>query len=122
MPSTTLCRQLSFSAHLAPCLNLISIIYFGYGAPLSGSTIPSRKPGGPRGPFIRTAPASDKNCAVRAAGKRWGGSKKGRRVRVTDDQVRAIVTMKAQGEKVSAIARAVGLSRLTIYRVLDCTY
>ena len=60
--------------------------------------------------------------AARAAGKNWGGSKKGRRVKVTDDQVRAIVTMKAQGEKVSAIARAVGLSRLTIYRVLDCTY
>ena len=57
--------------------------------------------------------------AARAAGKKWGGSKKGRRVKVTDEQIRAIVTMKAQGEKVAAIARAVTLSRLTIYRVLD---
>ena len=57
--------------------------------------------------------------AARAAGKTWGGSKQGRRVKLTDEKIRAILTMKAQGEKISAIARAVHLSRLTIYRVLE---
>ena len=57
--------------------------------------------------------------AARAAGKTWGGSRKGRRVKLTDEKIRAIQTMKAQGEKISAIARAVHLSRLTIYRVLE---
>jgi len=57
--------------------------------------------------------------AARAAGKRWGGSKKGRLLKVTDEQVQAIVAMKAKGEKISRIARTVSLSRLTIYRVLE---
>jgi len=58
-------------------------------------------------------------AAAKAAGKTWGGSKKGRRLKVTDEQVKAIVAMKAQGEKISRIARTVSLSRLTIYRVLE---
>ena len=57
--------------------------------------------------------------AARAAGKRWGGSVKGRLLKVTDEQVQAIVSMKGQGEKITRIARTVSLSRLTIYRVLD---
>ena len=57
-------------------------------------------------------------AAARAAGKQWGGSKKGRRLKVTDEQVKAIIAMKAQGEKISRIARTVSLSRLTIYRVM----
>ena len=57
-------------------------------------------------------------AAARAAGKRWGGSRKGRRIKVTDEQLKAIVAMKAQGEKIAGIARTVSLSRLTIYRVL----
>ena len=36
-----------------------------------------------------------------------------------DDQVQAIISMKAKGEKVARIARTVSLSRLTIYRVLE---
>ena len=58
-------------------------------------------------------------AAARAAGKKWGGSHKGRRLKVTDEQVKAIISMKAQGEKVASIARTVSLSRLTIYRVLE---
>ena len=58
-------------------------------------------------------------AAAKAAGKRWGGSKKGRRLKVTDEQARAIVAMKAEGEKITRITRTVGLSRLTIYRVLE---
>ena len=57
--------------------------------------------------------------AARAAGKKWGGSRKGRRVKVTDEKIRAIITMKARGEKIAWIARTVSLSRLTIYRVLE---
>lgn len=57
--------------------------------------------------------------AAKAAGKKWGGSQKGRRIKVTEDQVRAIVEMKGRGEKIASIARTVSLSRLTVYRILD---
>ena len=56
--------------------------------------------------------------AARDAGKKWGGSKTGQRRKVTDEQVQAIVDMKARGETIACIARTVSLSRLTIYRVL----
>ena len=57
-------------------------------------------------------------AAARAAGKTWGGSPKGRRLKVTAEQESAVHWMKGSGEGVSAIARATGLSRPTIYRVL----
>ena len=57
--------------------------------------------------------------AARDAGKKWGGSQKGARRKVTAEQVKAIIDMKARGEKIARIARTVSLSRLTIYRVLD---
>ncbi len=56
--------------------------------------------------------------AARKAGKRWGGSKKGWRWRVSDEQVNAIHDMRGHGKKIAAIARVTGLSRPTIYRVL----
>lgn len=56
-----------------------------------------------------------------ANGKRWGGSRKGRRLKVTTEQVQAIRRLKHEGEKVGAIARATGLSRPTIYSVLGST-
>jgi len=57
--------------------------------------------------------------AARAAGKRWGGSQQGRRLKVTDEQVRAIQRMHGEGESKAAIARATGLSRPTVYAVLN---
>ena len=57
--------------------------------------------------------------AARNAGKHWGGSQKGRLLKVTPEQIQAVISMKAQGEKVSRIARTVNLSRQTIYRVLE---
>lgn len=57
-------------------------------------------------------------AAARAKGKTWGGSEKGRRIKVNDEQIRLIHRMRAEGEKVAAIARATGLSRPTIYDVL----
>jgi DNA invertase Pin-like site-specific DNA recombinase len=57
-------------------------------------------------------------AAARAAGKTWGGSPKGRRLKVTAEQEEAMLRMKSEGEGVSAIARATGLSRPTVYRIL----
>ena len=56
--------------------------------------------------------------AAREAGKRWGGSPKGRRLKVTEEQESTIRRKREEGEGVTAIARATGLSRPTIYRVL----
>ncbi len=56
--------------------------------------------------------------AARAAGKRWGGSEKGRRLKVTDEQVATIRRMDAEGANKAAMARATGLSRPTVYAVL----
>jgi DNA invertase Pin-like site-specific DNA recombinase len=57
-------------------------------------------------------------AVARKKGKKWGGSKKGWRWKVSDDQVTAIREMKAAGRKVAHVARVTGLSRPTIYRVL----
>lgn len=53
-----------------------------------------------------------------AQGKKWGGSKAGVRKQVTEIQVRAIQRMKADGERITDIARTVSVSRPTIYAVL----
>ena len=71
-----------------------------------------------RGERVKAGQAAAQTAA-QAAGKAWGGSSKGRLLKVTDEQVRAIVSMKAKGEKISRIARTVNLSRITIYRVLE---
>lgn len=55
-------------------------------------------------------------AAARASGKTWGGSKQGRQISVTDEQKVQVVAMR--GEKITKIARTVGLSRPTIYRLL----
>ena len=56
--------------------------------------------------------------AARDAGKSWGGSAKGRRLKVTAEQEKMVRRLKGEEIGVSAIARATGLSRPTIYRVL----
>ena len=57
-------------------------------------------------------------AVARRKGKSWGGSEKGWRWKVTDDQVAAIHEMKAAGKPIALIARVTGLSRPTVYRVL----
>jgi DNA invertase Pin-like site-specific DNA recombinase len=57
-------------------------------------------------------------AAARASGVTWGGSEKGRRLKVTDEQVAVIRRMKAEGEAVAAIARATSLTRPTVYAYL----
>jgi len=56
---------------------------------------------------------------ARKNGVTWGGSKKGWRWKVTDDQAAAVSEMKKAGKKIVQIARVTGLSRLTIYRLLE---
>jgi DNA invertase Pin-like site-specific DNA recombinase len=55
---------------------------------------------------------------AKAEGKTWGGSEKGRRLKVTDEQVRQIRRLRREGEAVSAIARATNLTRPTVYSYL----
>jgi DNA invertase Pin-like site-specific DNA recombinase len=58
-------------------------------------------------------------AAAKAQGKTWGGSQKGRRIKVTKEQVAIVHRMKAERAKIAAIARATGLTRPTVYRLLD---
>jgi len=57
-------------------------------------------------------------AAARAAGKRWGGRAKGQRYKVTAELERQVKQLRAGGETVSAIARALRLSRPTVYATL----
>lgn len=59
--------------------------------------------------------------AARAKGKTWGGSKPGVRKKVTTAQEKAILAMKAQGEPIVAIAKALKLFRPTTYSILART-
>ncbi len=56
--------------------------------------------------------------AARAAGKTWGGSVKGRLLSVTPEQLATVKRLDREGNGVTSIARAVGLSRPTIYRLI----
>jgi DNA invertase Pin-like site-specific DNA recombinase len=58
-------------------------------------------------------------AAARAAGKRWGGSKPGRRVKVKPEQIETVRRMAAEGAAVAAMARATGLSRPTVYGIIE---
>ena len=58
-------------------------------------------------------------AAARAAGKRWGGSKAGVRRKVTKDHEKLIRRLKREDEPIAAIARVTGLSRPTVYDVLE---
>lgn len=57
-------------------------------------------------------------AVAREKGVKWGGSKPGRRIKVTDEQASIVRRMKAENETVAAMARATGLSRPTIYSIL----
>ena len=56
--------------------------------------------------------------AAGARGLRWGGSEKGRRVKVTAELEVKVKQLRAEGRKIIHIARETGLSRLTICKVL----
>jgi DNA invertase Pin-like site-specific DNA recombinase len=67
---------------------------------------------------VRAERVAAGQAVARNKGKRWGGSEKGWRWRVTDDQLQAIREMRSAGKKITQIARVTGLSRPTIYSVL----
>jgi DNA invertase Pin-like site-specific DNA recombinase len=56
--------------------------------------------------------------AAQAAGKRWGGRTKGQRVKVTSEQADVVRRLRDEGQSISAISRAVSLSRPTVYSLL----
>jgi DNA invertase Pin-like site-specific DNA recombinase len=58
-------------------------------------------------------------AAAKAAGKTWGGSKKGRRIKLTDEHISVAKDMYAKGKKIAVIARTLGLCRPTIYKIID---
>ncbi len=57
-------------------------------------------------------------AAAKAAGKKIGGGKAGRRVKVTVEKEAAVKQLYAAREPIKSIAQAVGLTRQTVYRVL----
>jgi DNA invertase Pin-like site-specific DNA recombinase len=67
---------------------------------------------------IRTERVLAGQAVARANGKTWGGWARGRRRKVTAEQLAVIGQMKASGQKIAAIARATGLSRPSVYAVL----
>ncbi|PQO27600.1 hypothetical protein C5Y96_18915 [Blastopirellula marina] len=67
---------------------------------------------------IRAERVAAGQAVARRKGKKWGGSRKGWRWKVTDDQVNAIHELQSGGKPIAQIARVTGLSRPTIYRVL----
>ena len=56
-------------------------------------------------------------AAARAAGKTWGGSKPGIPKKVTPAILKTIKILRKAKQPMAAIAKAVGLSRRTIYRL-----
>ena len=68
---------------------------------------------------IRAERAAAGQAVARRTGKTWGGSKKGWRWRVTDEQLAAILDMHKAGKPITQIARITGLSRPSVYRVLN---
>jgi DNA invertase Pin-like site-specific DNA recombinase len=57
-------------------------------------------------------------AAARAAGKRWGGSKKGVAKKVTPAHIKTIKHLMKEGMPITQISKSVGLSRPTIYEIL----
>jgi DNA invertase Pin-like site-specific DNA recombinase len=57
-------------------------------------------------------------AVARRKGKKWGGSKKGWRWKVTDEQQAAILEMHGAGKPIVQIARITNLSRPSVYRVI----
>jgi DNA invertase Pin-like site-specific DNA recombinase len=57
-------------------------------------------------------------AVARAKGVKLGGSKKGRPITVTEEQIKAVRRYRAEGMAMARIALAVALSRPTVYRLI----
>lgn len=58
-------------------------------------------------------------AAARAEGKRWGGRKVGTRIKVTEEKEAAAHRLKADKMPITKIALTLGLTRRTVYRILQ---
>ena len=56
--------------------------------------------------------------AARAAGRKWGGSQPGRLAGISVDQAKAVIDMHRKGAQKAAIARACGIDRSSVYRLI----
>lgn len=57
-------------------------------------------------------------AAARERGVRWGGSEKGRLAGISEGQAKLIVKLKAEGQRITDIAKSVGVHRTSCYRIL----
>lgn len=59
-------------------------------------------------------------AVAKAKGKTWGGSAKGKVIKTSanPEQIRLIKKMKVEGESITSIASATGLTRRTVYKYL----
>jgi DNA invertase Pin-like site-specific DNA recombinase len=67
---------------------------------------------------VRAERVTAGQAVARRNGKVWGGSKKGWRWKVSDEQKTAILEMHGAGKPITQIARITDLSRPSVYRVL----
>ena len=56
--------------------------------------------------------------AARDRGQTWGGSRKGRLLSIGVEQAQTIVRLHHEGQRPTSIARAVGVDRSSVYRLL----
>lgn len=57
--------------------------------------------------------------AAKEAGKKWGGSKRGRLLSISPHQAATIAKLRDEGHKISHISKAVGVDRSSVYRILQ---
>ena len=67
---------------------------------------------------VRAERVAAGQAVARSRGKRWGGSPAGCFLKVSPEQFETIQRFAAEGQKISRIARIMGLSRPTVYRVI----
>ena len=67
---------------------------------------------------IRAERVKAGQMAAKARGKKWGGSKKGKRKRKTEDKVRSVVALLDQGLPKAQIANATRMSLPTVYSIM----
>ena len=56
--------------------------------------------------------------AARSRGKKWGGSKKGKRKGKTEERMKSVLALLGQGLPKTQIAKATGISAPTVYSIL----
>jgi DNA invertase Pin-like site-specific DNA recombinase len=67
---------------------------------------------------VRTERVLAGQAVAKKRGQRWGGSKKGWRWKVSEEQIEEIRSMRSSGKRITHIARVTGLSRPTVYAII----